>query len=149
MRLIDADALKTELSKCGFDATGTARLMQADTVLATLDAASTVCCERCRFIKLRGGGRVSAPQPLDELRDSILSLRPSALWSGPRVDSVKDTIDRVVLIFDAFEAAHPGLVDLTGWTEVSEGRRPDMSSGQLIDWVYAKRPACAAKGEGT
>jgi hypothetical protein len=47
MRLIDADALKTALEKCAFMAAGTASLMQADTVLATLDEAPTICCERC------------------------------------------------------------------------------------------------------
>jgi hypothetical protein len=50
MRLIDADALKTALEKCAFMAAGTASLMQADTVLATLDEAPTICCERCVFL---------------------------------------------------------------------------------------------------
>ena len=48
MRLIDADALRDELTRYVFMAgDGTAALMQAETVMATVGAAPTICCERC------------------------------------------------------------------------------------------------------
>lgn len=49
---------------------------------------------------------------LDELRDIIIGYRPSAMFTDPSSEDVKEVVDDIVAAIDAFEAAHPGLVEL-------------------------------------
>ncbi|MEN6426074.1 MAG: hypothetical protein ABFE13_11965 [Phycisphaerales bacterium] len=88
--------------------------------------------------------------PLDELREALKETFNSPDMGGLSQGGLSDPYwyaEDVLAVLDDFEEQHPGLVDLTGWTEVNEGTRADLSTGQLIEWLFAKRPTCAAEAK--
>lgn len=81
---------------------------------------------------------------LDELRNEL-----HYYLDGIGEDYCRDSVARELFRrFDAFEAAHPGLVDLTGWNVTTAGSRHWGDTELLTAWRNQDRPACAKEANG-